>query len=496
MEPKVNMSFVVFFAFCCLILNGVHSFPNDVVHEVRNKAVSRKSFDFTQKINENLHNLFYRQDGDCQPAAFEKLDLPELVKKVEINERCLPVATEVFQKKYADKLISVFGPKFDANSNTTVNIRNLNVASKTLEYFGHKILKLKITLENSIPCDSFDTKEINKFLSHVSNGRDSLISFELSYASCAMDIFNAIKGPYTKAEHVVISVQRTELKTGNIRLNEVFPKVLNLTLAFDEVSDVTFVDYQFRHLKMLTVGGWASQDFASKSFEGLLEKNAEITAFGIITPTRKALEVISKHSHSLKQLTIVDDLLEEFNYDKINFENVEILEIVDNYDCHSLEKISFKKLKELTFTNSSSVHNDVCFDFIFTYENIIDKFTMRPLNDEQLLKLIRNYTQLSEANFEFKVDVSAESLVKFVQKSPMLNKLTFSRPGNLGEFLKKLAEELGGDFNIVPLNSEMINHYSIERKVPVGNGSAPSTFAAHNAVIISIAMIITRTFLY
>lgn len=153
MEPKVNMSFVVFFAFCCLTLNGVHSFPNDVVHEVRNKAVSRKSFDFTQKINENLYNLFYRQDGDCQPAAFEKLDLPELVKKVEINERCLSVATEVFQKKYADKLISVFGPKFDANSNTTVNIRNLNVASKTLEYFGHKILKLKITLENSIPCD-------------------------------------------------------------------------------------------------------------------------------------------------------------------------------------------------------------------------------------------------------------------------------------------------------------------------------------------------------
>lgn len=121
------------------------------------------------------------------------------------------------------------------------------------------------------------------------------------------------------------------------------------------------------------------------------------------------------------------------------------------------------KLNELIFIHSTPNNYEWCYDFVFKYENI-NTFSMGPLKDKHLLKLFGKYPRLAEAYFDFNEDVNVQIVIEFVEKSPILNKFTFNRAGNLRDFLK-----------------EFTNHYSLERKVPIAKqpGNIASKFTAH-----------------
>lgn len=428
------------------------------------------------------------------------MSLFDLVNRAAINEHCSKSAGEIFEWTFGHKLIKIGKRLPDRFDEEAERITDLELGANILKYFGHLISKLSLQDQY---CTSDDVAQANQLLSSVDKySRDSLVRFDIHYSDCDVDTFSKIQRPFKKAENVSIHLYQTLTNTDNLRLNEIFPRVWRLELDFKRVTNPNFLDCELRYLEGLGLadGIFDASLGMETAFTNFLRKNPQIVYLSLIAPTQKGLQLINKHLTNLVELRILLSIPDDSSFNKISFPSVKRLNLwLPDGGCHPPKKITFGTMLDDIALLCNDIGNDY-FNFLFKYSHIRKLSAGAKLTDSHLQKLIGKLPKLSEAFFDFKDDVSAQNIVKFVKKSKKLNELKFYYPSNNhpDQLKQQLEKGLATDFNIhlqnVPYSQYMrtIHEFLIERKIPIE--SKPNGASKHILSFNGIVAIILVSF--
>lgn len=107
----------------------------------------------------------------------------------------------------------------------------------------------------------------------------------MTYGDCDVGIFNEIKGPFQKTEFVKIRLFGFTQNTDNLKLNVIFPRVRHLDLDLQSITDLNFVDCEYRYLSELGIASGILDESFDAHLKGLLKKNQQITTVSVVSPT-------------------------------------------------------------------------------------------------------------------------------------------------------------------------------------------------------------------
>lgn len=387
--------------------------------------------------------------------------MEQLIDAADKSENCLNAAAAVFKEKFTNYVYKIEKNIDDTkhkvhslNGTDLVTVYGLGYGKKLVKHFGGLIQNLIIKIDvGKSNCEALQVNEIIEFLSTVDKEcRQSLLQFNLQYDACdANNVFNPIKGPYEHVVHLTLDVYNMTKQAKKRQLDAIFPNVKHLEVKFHQLNDSSFIDCNLPKLEELTLDD-GSYEFNKQMFVDLLRNNPQIADLTLWNYKPEALGYIEKYLTNLQSLTIN---LQQ-NDEDINF----LLNIGSN---HKIQKLSIGP----------------------------------GLQNAQLSKLIGTFPKLSQADlYKIDADVSAENIVKFIEHSPSLNRLTIDEIENStsesrNALVKQLKEALDTLF-YVKIDQESKLH--IERKVPVSIAAYTRTNAICNAFVMLVVGISTRHF--
>lgn len=152
------------------------------------------------------------------------------------------------------------------------------------------------------------------------------------------------------------------------------------------------------------------------------------------------------------------------------------------------------QLNELTLKCAYVDIDNGYFDFLLKNKRIKKLTAGIDLNNRNLERLIGKFPILSEAEFTLKDNALSSTIIKFVQKSNLLNVLRIYHSSNDDReaFKMSLQDGVGDKFRVTYNNATSSSEYIIERKVPVGSAKTLFTF---NLISVFITIFITHQFL-
>lgn len=425
----------------------------------------------------------------------EKLDFTELLKRAIANENCSQITNEIFVRKFSHTTIKVgnmLPVMFDGEN--SVEIIGLQYGLDALKCFGELIFKLAIQINYHIrSCTPDEAAQNSQFLRYVNDYcRRSLVEFEMHYAGCDVDIFSEIKGPFEQIEKLVINVPKLMVPPENLRLNKIFPLVGHLDLNFQQITTPDFIDCSFPHLEEFSIAAGMFNETFEPTFINIITKNPQIKIMSAVRPSQNALRLINEHLTKLEELLCLLEIEEDSDLDEIHFTSLKKLSLWFPFGkCHLPEKITFGELEEIALFCFFGNIGDDYIDFLLKYQSIKKLTLGEGLNNVQILKLAGKLPYLSEVVFIDNRDVSARTIVKFVEKSDKLKKLGFDQVSMAKPqgYRRVLENELGQKFYINYRNP-YINEFSIERRLATENSINCATEYTDRVMFLIIACIL------
>lgn len=281
--------------------------------------------------------------------------MSSLATAANYSEHCSNVANGIFLRRFAGD---------------TINFTNAEQGSfAILKHFGHSISKLSLNFyrNNSRACTSKEVIQYEELLQSVFQySRNSLIEFEINYNSdCEVNIFQQFKQPFDRVEKVSLKLKMITVKTDNLRLCTIFPRVHQLELNFESISDPKFVDCEYRSLDELSVGGRLLDKSFDDTFKNLLKQNKRIRWLSITSPTYRTFHLVNKHLQNLEELHIQQSIRGE-ETEEISLPRLKRLDIrLRVHECSLPKRIKFShQLEELVLHCAFSDIDEYYFEFL------------------------------------------------------------------------------------------------------------------------------------
>lgn len=367
--------------------------------------------------------------------------------------------------------------------NDTVLISDLKLAANTLRHFGGLISRLSFEFEyRSKPCTGDEESQNRKLLTYVNKyTHASLDGFVIHFSGCDVDIFGEIIDKFINVSRVSIHISQVTTNTDNVRLDELFPDVQHLDLNFHQITDPNFIDCKFKKLEHLHISASQFDGVIETTFTSFMEKNRNITHMSIVSPTKRLLQIASKHLYRLKDLRILQSIEEDSSCTKVYFPRVKTVVVrLSPGNCYPPRRITFGSLlDEIALTCSARDIGDDFFNFLFKYPNITKLTAGIGLNNSNLHKINLKIPNLLEAFFSFNSDVTTENIKQFFDRSRTMNILRFYQSSieNVAEFYQRLNKTLGEDF-VMNFENHTESKYFFVNRI-----NTASTFFSRNAIV-------------
>lgn len=433
----------------------------------------------------------------CELERLDELGLFNFASKAITNEHCSGAANNVFKHIFKHKLIKIgnqMQTKYPVTiENDTVLISDLRLAANTLRHFGGLISRLSFEFEYlSKPCTEDEEAQNRKLLTYVNKyTHASLDGFVIHFSGCDVDIFGEIIDKFTNVSRVSIHISQVTTNTDNIRLDALFPDVQHLDLTFHQITDPNFIDCEFKKLEHLHIDASQFDGVIETTFTSFMEKNPNITHMSIVSPTKRLLQIASKHLNRLKDLRILQSIEEDSSCTKVYFPRVRTVVVrLSPGNCYPPRRITFGSLlDEIALICSARDIGDDFFNFLFKYPNITKVSAGIALTNSNLQKINAKIPNLSEAFFSFNKDVTAENIKQFFDRSRTMNVLRFyhSSIENVAEFHQRLNKTLGADFVMKFENHTESTHFFVNRI------NTASTLFSHKLIVAFLIIFIGHT---
>lgn len=368
---------------------------------------------------------------DCILLIIEKLELLELTNISETNKNFSYLAADVFRRKYSRKTIKIMG-SFSIGStkhifykNDEIEIQDHEIVPKVLRNFGHLIKSLRV---DYIILFESEIKNINRYINFYCS--NALINFDVH--SGHDDFFDNMIKPFGRVTNVSVSGRFNSLGSKSLKLNELYPAMINLTMKNIKVIDSSWINLNFPHLNYLCVDVSQNTDprnaanyLSEADVVQLIRSNQQIERIRLGSITQNLLQMLAKYLPKLEHLELESyDEWNSYNFEhrKIRFDNVKRFEMESG--SHSVpENITFNQLEEF---KTDGCPND-CTRWIGLIENnkSLRKIHVyeRYIRNSELLRLAQANLEMIEISLWCGRDVEDETIAMFIENSKQLMKM-------------------------------------------------------------------------
>lgn len=384
---------------------------------------------------------------DVQLLILEEMDLLDLISVSETNPHFSSLAEDVFRRKNAKKLFKIIDPLFGSfqnliETNKTIYIRQFSVILRLLKQFGHLISRLVIIYGTTSKL-AMNVVSINTISEAINlHCSKTLTHFEVfNYHN---SFFDSMMKPFEKIEFLLIRGLFNNLGSDTLTFAELFPAMRQLILEYVEVQDTSCIDQKFPHMEKfhIEISRYNNSNrFAENEVLKLLTKNPQIRSLKLSKSSRAFLITVNQILPKLESLELVNYF--PFNNEsnkRIVFENVKNFSIEGSSES-APKNFEFKKLNEFHTENLPLLYNK--WVELVKKSPYLQKLYVEKVDDENLLKLAKIDSNVTEVQFNLKLDVSDQAIVAFVTKFENTKKIHFIRDkmpdtfDNVAEILKQ-----------------------------------------------------------
>lgn len=403
---------------------------------------------------------------DVQYLIFEHLDLTDLISMAQTNEDFSALATDVFRRKFSKKLITIYNPNYlfphvdFQHMGDTVLIQHFDTILMVLKQFGHTIQKLSVEYTNT-NLKTIEIAKISEFINLYCS--DTLIEFKVF--SFHREIFEKMSKPFTNVEVVSIRGEfKSTLDSGNLRIEELFPAMRDLSLLVVLVQNAYCIHRNFPNLERLDVHIWEHKNkrrFTFDDIEVLLKMNRQIRSLSLSYCTRPFLKTVNQILPNLERLEIE------------NYHN-------EPYIVDDGLLIEFKNVKNFTnYIGAESVPTNISFSnllefYTYAYPRTCDKWidlvkkstTLKRIKvwnalvkNEQLEELSKINLSLDEIYIEINEGVTDETIINFIKANWKTKKIILSRreiPDSFKSVAKFIQENFESKWRITETKSNIL----------------------------------------
>lgn len=360
------------------------------------------------------------------------MSFDELLNKAQENKA---IADDVFKQNFLNRTIEYLGEcEYIAESIEgpfDITINTYEVFEKVLKKFGHLMEKMNIQLYKSNDEDRFNVASlIGRYASH------SLKSIRLAF--CNTKMVDKFERTFTKLEDLTISgdlapssaiYSARPLK----KLNEIFPKLRNLSLDYIALSDPTVVNVEFESLEYVYINflnvpydvpADVYSNYTKPTMTNLLEKNSFVQRVSLDgCYSLDFLKIVANHATILHELNVnFANFIEEYDGPKMNFPHLKKLSVTLTKKGKFFKNMNFPELKELFITCTAKS----CIDFPKKNEQLIrlhiDGYKFK---NQTISKLDQRAPNLEDLYIKGSSDIDMNSLIDYIEESLTLKKIRF-----------------------------------------------------------------------
>lgn len=199
----------------------------------------------------------------------------------------------------------------------------------------------------------------------------------------------------------------------------------------EELSRISGLSLKYPLLEQLDWKMHVDYEENANNFEELIKLNSQIRRLSIYRPTMRLMRSISQNLPNLEHLElIISQRL--FPAEVVNFKSIRNLTVTCE-DSHFPETVSFEQLKELQFRNTP--HDfDVWLEFIRRHSSLTKLILTNSEMNAAFLNQISNVPQLNQVVLRVPSNISAESIVAFLNNKGNIMKLELLMTENANEF--------------------------------------------------------------
>lgn len=362
---------------------------------------------------------------DCQYLILEQLSLPDLFNISSTNHYFHDLALDVFRRKYGKQSFEIFGSFFDEpfenvyETDISIIIEDFDWILKIFQTFGRYISLIRIWYEKILSDDKLH--QLNKILSEFCS--ETLT--EMIFDEMKVDALNDFQKPFTNVKEIELVGKIDKFGSRYLSFSELFPNVENLILGYLQVNDRESLQFKLPFLKSITVVLLNINGLQLDDVEKFIKLNPQIKCVRFRYFPSKILPILSENLPNVESLEVPFGFKDEDVFDvenEMHFKNVKNLDI--QCDSKIFLKMKFQHLEKIRLSCYQQISNE-WIDFITEHKFLWDlKITYGKINDEQLLKIGNELTNLKEMTLAYRPDINIQTIFDFLERCQNLIKLT------------------------------------------------------------------------
>lgn len=436
---KIALQFVLIL----LIFNNCFSkvtsdFPENIG---RFAALNRHFYKGTSDKNNVVTRKFIDLNTDVLIDIIDELNLTDFLTLVKTNSQLSFLAGNLFRRRYRQYTITILAANasgfHENHHDKQVEIYDLNSMIEIFKNFGQWIQRLNIQNHNiskdfSMTIDQMINRHCSESLTHLNLG---LNEFTLEYFT----------RPFRKVEEITVSVRAKVVRSGILLFNRLFPKLRKMNLVLNSNIDYSFITFEYPHLDALSMVMSNDVWKRKERIEGLLRKNPQIQCIQIQYGPMDYVKDINAFLPNLQSLVLYTF---DIGNGSLHFDHVDNFTLFTS-SPHSIEKLSFARLKALQMEYSPMFFNEW-----LTFFQMHTNLSHLHLNDHYsaqivpLMELTVGLSNLVEMVLECSASISVETITAFIRSHQKLKKLFFSFDEFVHEDIESVRKEFERDWYI------------------------------------------------
>lgn len=363
----------------------------------------------------NNHS-FLLLDVRSQMCILEKLDLPNLLRVAETNKHLSQLAVEVYNQNFIDKPLKIQAPtfpnRFKMKVGNEIIVADVEIILKFLKVFGTSIRALRVQYER------IDFEDAKKITLHINQYCSESVT-HIGFSGITKEIWYLLKKPFASVHDVAF--RKIVEPAKGMKINQKFPQLRTLMLLDTIVKEPKIFDSKFSHLDHLFITTLRPEnDFANQT-KYLLKNNPQIRHLSVQHNFRSFLENMTNELQHIETLELLWPQDDYSNGNQIHLNHVKKL-IVTSNSFPVPTKIVFTKLEEIECFCYPELNNEYI-DYMGLNKNLIRLNITSDVNNDQFIRLQRAFTRLVEASLKCGGDVTANTVIEFIEMNTKLDKL-------------------------------------------------------------------------
>lgn len=321
-----------------------------------------------------------------------------------------------------------------------IEILSFRMAKKLLQNFGHLITNLFIT--NAGTRDNDEQRILFEFID--SRCTDTLKQLKI-IGSQHVKLFDRFTKPLKSVRVLHLDGIFTSLDSKQLKFNELFPALNELSLNSISIRNDSFVDQHLPHLLRLHYENAhvVSHSLTKSKIRRFIANNAQIVELKLTRSTHSLLQFVADELKQIENLI----LIKYFEQESDNFEN-----------C-----IEFDSVKKLSWMNSTfAMPRNIVFKNLIEFETDggLQKYINRTkfiansgslkklhlfgrfIDDTELMQVTEVNRNFTEFRGKLKFNVNSKTIVKFIENGNNLRKVCIEFSDDDHEMFNQIVQVL------------------------------------------------------